>query len=152
MPKLLLAVEIPCNFACDSKIGGAESMAMKFHFNVRGEVCDPMCLLQGPATSKVPKVDRTGCKRSLGPREQRSPKSLLHHLNPVLHRCNFFSCTSARGLCSLGPKGLLPPLLTTLGTFEVSGPCSRHSGSQGKVWVNFLALLNCSEVSLGVLV
>ena len=31
---------------------------------------------------------------------------------------------------ALGPKDLLHPLLTTLGTFEVSGPCSRHSGSQ----------------------
>ena len=39
-------------------------------------------------------------------------------------------CTSARGLCSLGPKDLLHPLLTTFGTFEVSDPCSRHSGSQ----------------------
>ena len=50
--------------------------------------CDPECLLQGPETSKVPKVVRRGCKRCFGPREQRSPKSLLHHLNPVLHRCN----------------------------------------------------------------
>ena len=25
---------------------------------------------------------------SFGPREQRSPKSLLHHPNPLLHRCN----------------------------------------------------------------
>ena len=31
---------------------------------------------------------------------------------------------------ALGPKDLLHPLLTTLGTFEVSGSCSRHLGSQ----------------------
>ena len=33
---------------------------------------------------------------------------------------------------ALGPKDLLHPLTTTLGTFEVSGPCSRHPGSQCK--------------------
>ena len=53
-------------------------------------------------------------QRSFGPRAQRSPKSLLHHQNSILHRCN----------------SLLHSLLTTLGTFEVSGPCSRTSGSQ----------------------
>ena len=31
---------------------------------------------------------------------------------------------------ALGPKDLLHPLLTTLGTFEVSGSCSRTFGSQ----------------------
>ena len=31
---------------------------------------------------KFPKVLRGGCKRSFGPREQRSPKSLLHHPKP----------------------------------------------------------------------
>ena len=39
---------------------------------------------------------------------------------------------SWKNFCFLGPKRLLHPLLTTLGTFEVSGPCSRHSGSQCK--------------------
>ena len=34
---------------------------------------------------------------------------------------------------ALGPKDLLHPLLTTWGTFEVSGPCSRTSGSQSKL-------------------
>ena len=47
------------------------------------------------------------------------------------------SCTGAkRGFGgakdSWGPKHLLHPLLTTLGTFEVSGPCSRTFGSQDK--------------------
>ena len=31
---------------------------------------------------EIPKVLRGGCKRSLGPGEQRSPKSLLHHPKP----------------------------------------------------------------------
>ena len=53
-----------------------------------GQRCDPECLLQAPETSKAPKVVRRGCKRCFGPRAQRSPKSLLHHLNPVLHRRN----------------------------------------------------------------
>ena len=39
-----------------------------------------------PEKRKSPKVVRGGCKRSFGPREQKSPKSLLHHPNPLLHR------------------------------------------------------------------
>ena len=35
---------------------------------------------------KLPKALRGGCKRSFGPREQRSPKSLLHHPKLLLHR------------------------------------------------------------------
>ena len=34
------------------------------------------------------KALRGGCKRSFEPREQRSPKSLLHHPRLLLHRCN----------------------------------------------------------------
>ena len=40
-----------------------------------------------PEKRKSPKVVMGGCKRSFGPREQKSPNSLLHHSNPVLHRC-----------------------------------------------------------------
>ena len=76
--------------------------------------CDPECLLQGPETSNVPKVVRRGCKKSFGPREQRSPKSLLHHLNPVLHRCNSLLHQCKRTLPP-GPKRPFAPLLTTLG-------------------------------------
>ena len=96
--------------------------------------CDPKCLLQGPETPKVPKVVRRGCKRCFGLREQRSPKSLLHHPNPVLHRCNSLVHQCKRTLPAWARKTfrLLHPLLTTLGTFEVSGPCSRHPGSQYK--------------------
>ena len=92
--------------------------------------CDPKVLLQGPETSKVPQVVKRGCKRSFGPK---APKSSCTGAEE--------SCTCAkqgfggakrllRDLCSLGPKHFLHPLLTTLGTFEVSGPCSRTFGSQ----------------------
>ena len=60
-------------------------------------------------------------------------KVLLHWCKRELHRCQtgFGWCKKLLGdLCPLGPRHLLHPLLTTLGTFEVSGPCSRHSGSQ----------------------
>ena len=97
------------------------------------KICDPKVLLQGPKTSKVPKVVRRGCKRCFGPREQRSPKSLLHHQNPVLHRVQLSFAPVQEDFGALGPKHLLHPLLTTLGTFEVSGPCSRTFGSQPKM-------------------
>ena len=72
---------------------------------------------------KVPKVLRGGCKRSFGPREQRSPKSLLHHPKLLLHRCKMglHRCKRLFGdLCSLGPKDLLHPPLSTFGTFPFS--------------------------------
>ena len=72
---------------------------------------------------KIPKVLRGGCKRSFGPREQRSPKSLLHHPKPILHRCKsgFGWCKRLFGdLCSLGPKDLLHPPLSTFGNFPFS--------------------------------
>ena len=49
--------------------------------------CDPKVLLQGPETSKVPKVARRGCKRSFGPR---APKS---------------SCTGAKESCTGAKQG-----------------------------------------------
>ena len=49
--------------------------------------CDAKCLLQGPETSKVPKVVRRGCKRSFGPR---APKS---------------SCTGAKESCTSAKQG-----------------------------------------------
>ena len=54
--------------------------------------------------------------------EKGCPKSLLHKCNPVSHQCNRFFCPHT-------PRHLLHPLLT-LGKFDVSGPCSRHSGLQ----------------------
>ena len=84
----------------------------------------------GKLTEKgeFPKVLRGGCKRSFGPREQRSPKGLLHRCNPILHRCkSSFGgwCKRPFGdLCSLGPKDLLHPPLSTFGNspFSVNFP------------------------------
>ena len=72
---------------------------------------------------KFPKVLRGGCKRSFGPREQRSPKSLLHHPKLLLHQCQmrFGWCKRLFGdLCSLGPKDLLHPPPRTFGNFPFS--------------------------------
>ena len=41
---------------------------------------------------------------------------------------------------ALGPKDLLHAFLTTLGTFEVSGPCSKHSGSKCLVAIHVCSL------------
>ena len=54
----------------------------------------------------------------LGPREQRSPKSLLHHPNPCLHRCNPISHQCKRPLARGVQKDLLHPLLATFGNFH----------------------------------
>ena len=69
---------------------------------------------------KFPKVLRGRCKRFFGPREQRSPKSLLRQPKLLLHRCEMglHRCKRLFGdLCSLGPKNLLHPPLSTFGNF-----------------------------------
>ena len=43
---------------------------------------------EGVENRKFPKVVTRWCKRSFGPREQRSRKGLLHLPKPVLHQCN----------------------------------------------------------------
>ena len=48
-----------------------------------GKFCGPGKLTE---KGKFQKVLRGGCKRSFGPREQRSPKSLFHHPKLLLHR------------------------------------------------------------------
>ena len=53
-------------------------------------------------------------------------KILLHWCKRGLHWCK----TRSGDHLSSQSKHLLRPHLTTLGTFEVSDPCSRHSGSQ----------------------
>ena len=84
---------------------------------------------EGVENRKFPKVVTRGCKRCFGPREQRSPKGLLHLPKPVLHRATLF-CTSARGFfCSLGPKDLLHPLVSTFGNFLFSTPSPRRLDS-----------------------
>ena len=66
---------------------------------------------------------------SFGLKEQRSPKSLLHHPNPRLHLCNPISHHRCKphfapvqeASCSRVPKDLLHPLLTTFGNFHFAG-------------------------------
>ena len=82
----------------DSLVGHYQSALVYFR------VATQKVLLRGPETSKVPKVVRRGCKRCFGPREQRSPKSLLHHRNPVLHRCNSLLHQCKRTLAPLAQK------------------------------------------------
>ena len=92
----------------------------------------PSACYRGPKPQKCPKWLGEGAKGLLDP----GSKVLLHWCKRELHRCKtgFRWCKRRLGdLWSLGPKHLLHPLLTTLGTFEVSGPCSRHSGSQHKL-------------------
>ena len=72
-----------------------------------------------PEKGNSREVVRGGCKRSFGPREQRSPKSLLHHPKPLFCTGAAPFCTGARGLL-LAVTDLLRPLLTTLG--NVPGP------------------------------
>ena len=111
---------------------------------------------------KFPKVLRGGCKRSFGAREQRSPKSLLHHPKPLLHRCKmgFGWCKRLFGdLCSLAPKDLLHPPLSTFGNFPFSvnfpGPQLPNSSPQNcrhkqKFWkrLHFLhQILVCTKPS-----
>ena len=70
--------------------------------------CDPKVLLQGPETSKVPKVIRRGCKRSLAPREQ-SPLALVQkRVAPVQNRVWVVQKTLGRPL-PLGSKTPFAP-------------------------------------------
>ena len=84
----------------------------------RVQTYDPKCLLQRPETSKL------------------SQKGVFAHVGqkPVALVQNRVGCTGARDSWetpfSSWSKHLLRPLLTTLGNLEVSGLCSRHSGSQ----------------------
>ena len=112
--------------------------------------CDPGCLLQGPQTSQVPKVVRRGCKKVFW---TQSAKVFLHWCKRELHRCKTgFRCKRLLGdLCSLGPKHLLHPLLTTLSTFEVSQKTREGCGCPkfvaGKVFRQISTLLeNYSQI------
>ena len=114
------------------QISGPSSCRVDFRFSdavFHYKRCDPGCLLQGPETTKVPKVVKERVQKVFW---TQGAKVLLLWCKRELHRCKtgFRWCKRLLGdLCSLGPKHLLHPLLTILGTFEVSGPCSRHSGS-----------------------
>ena len=72
---------------------------------------------------RFPKVLRGGCKRSFGPREQRSPKSRAPPRTPFCTGVKWGSgwCKRLFGdLCSLGPKDLLHPPLSTFGNLPFS--------------------------------
>ena len=99
------------------------------HVEIRSWLATPRACYRGPKPQKCPKWLGEGAKGVFAPRAPRSPKSLLHHLNPVLHRCNSLLHQCKRTLAPWVQKTFCTPLLTTLGTFEVSGPC-RHLGSQ----------------------
>ena len=69
---------------------------------------------------KIPKVLGGGCKRSFGPREQRSPKSLLHHPKLLLHWCKK-GLHRCKGLCAPWvQKTFCTPPLSTFGNFPLS--------------------------------
>ena len=76
-----------------------------------------------PEKGKFPKCLGEGAKGLLDPGSKRSLKSLLHHPKLPLHRCKmgFGWCKRLFGdLCSLGPKDLLHPPLSTFGNFPFS--------------------------------
>ena len=85
---------------------------------------------------KISKVVRGRCKRSFGHREQRSPKSVLHHPNPLSHGCNPILHHCKGFFCSLGPNHLLHPLLTTFGRFSLSAnfPGPWLPNPMSKIW------------------
>ena len=66
---------------------------------------------------KFPKVLRGGCKRSFGPREQRSPKSLLHHPKPIF-------APVAKAVVGLVQKTFRRPLLP--GSKRPFAPSPKH--------------------------
>ena len=104
-------------------------------------ICDPKCLLQWPDTSKLPKVLRRGCKRCFG---AMWAKSLLHWCKRGLPWCKTGLHWCKRllgGLFLQVPKTPFAPSPYHFGQFEVSGLCSRHSGSQ----ILMSRVKNCPE-------
>ena len=93
--------------------------------------CKPERLGEGSKIGKSPKVLRRGCKRSFGPTAQRSPKSLLHHVQPCFAPVQPQVAPVQEAFRSLGSKDLLHPLLTTFGDFPIFDPSPRRSGLQG---------------------
>ena len=84
---------------------------------------------RGPKPQQCPKWLGEGAKGVLA----HGPKNLWHWYKRGLHWCKtglHWCKTLSQDLFSSWSKHLLHPLLTTLGTLEVSDPCSRHSGSQ----------------------
>ena len=71
-----------------------------------------------------------GAKGLLGPREQRSPKSLLHHQKPSFAPVQPHFAPVQEASCALGPKDLFHPPLATFGDFPFFGPFPRSVASQ----------------------
>ena len=86
---------------------------------------------------KFPKVLRGGCKRSFGPREQRSPKSLLHHPKPHFapEQKQFWVVpkTFRRPLLP-GSKRPFAPSPKHFWEFSLFGQFPRPAASQGFPW------------------
>ena len=89
---------------------------------------------RGPKPQKCPKWWGEGAKGLLGQGRQRPLALVQKRVAPVQNRVLVVQKTLGRPLLfgSKRTKHLLHPLLTTLGTFEVSGPCSRtgHKNKQ----------------------
>ena len=85
---------------------------------------------RGVEIGKSPKVIRRWCRRSFGPMAQRSPKSLLHHVQPCFAPVQPQVAPVQETFRSLGSNDLLHPLLTTFGDFPFFDPSPRRSGLQ----------------------
>ena len=120
---LVYTLLIFSRFSRISKFSRCSRISRKWTFSKSPLVlrsCGPGKLTE---KGKFPKVLKGGCKRSFGPREQRPPKSLLQHPNLILHRCKSSFGWGKRlfgDLCSLAPKDLLHPPLSTFGNFPFS--------------------------------
>ena len=88
-------------------------------------VATPSACYRGPKPQKCPKWLGEGAKGVLDPESKGLPK-------PCFAPVQLSFAPVQEDFAALGPKHLLHPLLTTLGTFEVSGSCSRRLGSQPK--------------------
>ena len=87
----------------------------------------PSACYRGPKP-QLPKVVRRGCKRCLYV-DQKPAALVRERVTLVQNGDALVQETLGRSFLQLA-KTPLNPLLTTLGSFEVSGLCSRHSGSQ----------------------
>ena len=88
------------------------------------QCCDPKVLGEGPNMEISQKWLGEGAKGVLDPGSKGLLALVQPHFAPVQNRVWVVQKTLGRPLqhCSLGPKHLLHPLLTTFGKFPFSGP------------------------------
>ena len=88
----------------------------------------------GPELQNCPRWLEEGAKGVLVYMDQKTVALVrgLHWCKTALHWCK--RLLGGHLFSRQRKKNLLHLLLTTLGNFEVSGLCSRHSGSQGLHW------------------